>query len=60
MPEPEAVFMTHEPSLTLEEKRSFLLQPDYLLSLQFLDTCRRKSYLEPERVLMLAVLEDIL
>jgi hypothetical protein len=40
-----------------EEKLSFLFQPDMLLSHQYFATFRRKQ-LEPERRLMLAVLED--
>jgi hypothetical protein len=40
-----------------EEKLSFLFQPDMLLSHQYFATFRRKQ-LEPEKRLMLAVLED--
>jgi hypothetical protein len=35
-----------------------LFQPDILIPSQFQDTYRRRFNLEPERVLMLAVLED--
>ena len=35
-----------------------LFQPDVLLPSQYLDTTRRKTYLEPEKKLMLAILED--
>lgn len=35
-----------------------LFQPDTLLPIQYLETLRKKSFLEPERYLMLAVLED--
>jgi len=41
-----------------EERISFLLQPDTLLSDQYFDNFRRKTYLEPEKQLLLAVLED--
>jgi hypothetical protein len=42
----------------LEENLASLFQPDTLLSAQYLDNFRRKSHLEPEKKLMLAVLED--
>lgn len=42
----------------MEEKVASLFQPDILLPTQYLDTFRRKANLEPERELMLAVLED--
>ena len=41
-----------------EEKLSFLFQPDTLLPAQYFNRLRRASSLEPERALMLAVLED--
>jgi hypothetical protein len=41
-----------------DERISFLLQPDTLLSDQYFDNFRRKTYLEPEKQLLLAVLED--
>jgi len=41
-----------------EEKIASLFQPDTLLSAQYFDTLRRKTLLEPEKRLMLAVLED--
>ena len=50
--------MLHHIGLAWEEKTASLLQLDYLIPLQFFGTYRRKIYLEPERVLMLAVLED--
>lgn len=40
------------------EKVASLFQPDTLLSEQYFETLRRKTYLEPEKKLMLAVLED--
>jgi hypothetical protein len=44
--------------LTFDEKMNSLCQPDPLFLIQFFDTFRRRFYLEPERILMLAVLED--
>ncbi|MFQ5684313.1 MAG: hypothetical protein ACE5HC_13715 [Candidatus Binatia bacterium] len=41
-----------------EDKVTSLFQPDSLLSAEFYDTFRRKTHLEPEKRLMLAVLED--
>jgi hypothetical protein len=42
----------------LEEKLAFLFQPDVLIPAQYFDTLRAKTALEPEKRLMLAVLED--
>lgn len=42
----------------VEEKAFSLFQPDVLLPTQYYATTRRKHYLEPEKKLMLAVLED--
>jgi len=50
--------MSYESGLSMEERVTSLFQPDTLLPDQYLDTFRRKLYLEPERKLMLAVLED--
>ena len=44
--------------LTAEEKIGSLFQPDSLLSAQYFETLRRKTILEPEKRLMLAILED--
>jgi hypothetical protein len=41
-----------------DEKIASLFQPDTLLSAQYFDTLRRKTLLEPEKRLMLAILED--
>ena len=41
-----------------DEKIASLFQPDTLLSAQYFDTLRRKTLLEPEKRLMLAVLDD--
>jgi hypothetical protein len=50
--------MSYETGLSAEEKVTSLFQPDTLLPAQYFDTFRRKSQLEPEKRLMLAVLED--
>lgn len=50
--------MTYETGLSVEEKVSSLFQPDTLLPAQYLETFRRKTPLEPEKRLILAVLED--
>jgi hypothetical protein len=50
--------MNNEASLSVEEKIASLFQQDTLLPAQYFDTFRRKSHLEPEKRLMLAVLED--
>jgi hypothetical protein len=50
--------MINEASLSVEEKIASLFQQDTLLPAQYFDTFRRKSHLEPEKRLMLAVLED--
>jgi hypothetical protein len=42
----------------MEERVSSLFQPDTLLPEQYLDTFRRKVHLEPEKKLLLAILED--
>jgi hypothetical protein len=41
-----------------EEKLASLFQPDVLLTQQYLDNFRRKTPLEPEKALLLAVLDD--
>ena len=41
-----------------EEKAMAVFQPDVLVSSQYLATYQRKFQLDPERLLMLAVLED--
>lgn len=40
------------------ERVTSLFQPDVLLPEEYLDTYRRKSHVEPEKRLMLAILED--
>jgi hypothetical protein len=50
--------MSYETGLSMEERVSSLFQPDTLLPDQYFDTFRRKFQLEPEKKLMLAILED--
>ena len=50
--------MNYETGLSMEERVTSLFQPDTLLPEQYLETFRRKLHLEPEKKLMLAVLED--
>ena len=50
--------MAYKFSLTLEEKTSSLIQLDPVLPAQYLATFQRNTHLEPEKALMLAVLED--
>ncbi len=42
----------------MEHTMDSLLQPDTLLPAQYLETTRRENHLDPEKMLMLAVLED--
>jgi len=44
--------------INAEEKIASLFEPDTLLSAQYFDNLRRKAILEPEKALILAVLED--
>ncbi len=37
-----------------------LLQPDRLFPVQYLETIRSKIYVDPEKMLMLAMLEDVI
>lgn len=50
--------MAYETGLSMDERMSSLFQPDTLLPDQYLDTFRRKLHLQPEKKLMLAILED--
>lgn len=45
-------------SITVEDKVMTLFQPDILVGAQFQSTYQRRFNLDPERVLMLAVLQD--
>jgi|SRR5687767_4915471 len=42
----------------IEEKAMMIFQPDILIEAQFESSYRRRFHLDPERVLMLAVLQD--
>jgi hypothetical protein len=50
--------MTYDTGLSMEERVTSLFQPDTLLPEQYMETFRRKLHLEPEKKLLLAVLED--
>lgn len=50
--------MAFETGLSISERLSSLFQPDTLIPDQFLQTFRRLTHLQPEKRLMLAVLED--
>ena len=50
--------MLLEIPLSVDEKVASLFQPDTVLPDQYFETFRRKVILEPEKRLMLAVLED--
>lgn len=52
------VCMLDQITFGVEEKLSSLFQPDTLLPAQYLETFGRKGYLEPEKRLMLAILQD--
>ncbi len=49
---------TKNNSSNVEDRISSLFQPDTLLTEQYLETYRRKTHLEPEKRLILAVLDD--
>jgi hypothetical protein len=50
--------MNYGTRLTIEDKVSTLFQLDPVLPAEYQDTFRRRTPLEPEKTLMLAVLED--
>lgn len=50
--------MIDDTCLGVGDKVTSLFQPDILLPAQYLETFRRKANLEPEKELMLAVLDD--
>jgi hypothetical protein len=50
--------IAHQSSYPWDEKVASLFQPDTLLAAQYFNTLRRKTALESEKRLMLAVLED--
>jgi hypothetical protein len=50
--------MNYGTRLTIEDKVSSLFHMDPVLPAEYQETFRRKTHLEPEKTLMLAVLED--
>src|SRR5258705_3579169 len=58
MEQVEVSTMRERGGLPSEEKIASLFQPDTLLSDQYFENLRRKTHFEPEKRLMLAVLED--
>jgi len=50
--------MAYDATLGVEEKMGPLFQPDTLLLAQYFETLRRKANSEPEKNLMLAILEE--
>ena len=53
-----SVYTRDQTGLTPDERIGALFQPDSLLSAHYFETLRRKTILEPEKRLMLAILED--
>ncbi|HEY3169236.1 MAG TPA: hypothetical protein VGK57_18530 [Candidatus Binatia bacterium] len=53
-----SAYSRDEAGLTTDEKIASLFQPDTLLAAQYFENLRGKSLLEPEKRLMLAILED--
>ena len=49
---------TDQPRAPVEERALLVFQPDILVEHQYQSTYRRRFHLDPERVLMLAVLQD--
>jgi hypothetical protein len=56
--EREVVFMAYDTTFNVEEKVAALFQPDSLLPDQYLETTKKKTHPEPEKKLMLGILED--
>ncbi len=52
-----SAYTRDQTGLTPDERIGSLLQPDSLLSAHYFGTLRRKTLLEPEKKLMLAILE---
>lgn len=50
--------MAYDASLGAEEKMGSLFQPDILVPAQYFDNVRRKATSEPEKKLMLMILEE--
>ena len=55
---PSLTYPKEPTGVTAYENISSLFQSDTLLSAQYVDTFRRKTLLEPEKRLMLAILDD--
>ena len=55
---PRSPYTVEQTHLTLSEVTASLFPPDTLLSTQYFDHRRRNAFLEPEKKLMLAILED--
>ncbi|MGE5306289.1 MAG: hypothetical protein ACM3TN_23515 [Alphaproteobacteria bacterium] len=53
-----STYTRDQTGLTSDEGIGALFQPDALLSAHYFETLRRKTILEPEKRLMLAILED--
>ena len=54
----EKAYTREQSGLTTDERMASLFQPDTLLSAQYFENLRRKTLVEPEKRLMLAILED--
>ena len=53
-----SAYTRDQTGLTPDERIGSIFQPDSLLSVHYFGTLRRKTILEPEKRLMLAILED--
>jgi hypothetical protein len=53
-----AEYTQAQTGLTADEKIASLFQPDTVLAAQYFENLRRRTVLEPEKKLMLAILED--
>jgi hypothetical protein len=53
-----SAYTRDQTGLTPDERIGALFQPDSLLAVHYFETLRRKTLLEPEQWLMLAILED--
>jgi hypothetical protein len=53
-----SAYMREQTGLTTDERIGSLFQPSSLLSAEYFEALRRKTILEPEKRLMLAILED--
>jgi hypothetical protein len=53
-----SAYIIEQSGLTTDERIGWLFQPPSLLSAEYFEALRRKTILEPEKRLMLAILED--